>query len=224
MSKKHAQPVGTRECRSYICEVRAEQDAQRGSVIIGHPIVYNQVTEIMTWGGAIREVIDPGAIDEKTDMKDVRFLVGHNQQMIPLARSRNNNSNSTMQLAPDSTGLGMRANMDTENNSTAKALYSAAGRGDISGMSFMFAVDKEIWEDLEGEKPLRHIAHISRIFEVSAVAFPAYEGTDLEAADERDRLESLVASLESARQRQREERAKAEEAERRMTALNTLRR
>ena len=221
---KHAQITGTPERRSYLCEVRALRDEQRGDYITGHPIVFNQEIELDTWGGTIREVIDPGAIDARTDMKDVRFLVGHNTQMIPLARSRNNNQNSTMQLLPDDTGLGMRANLDTENNGTARELYSATGRGDISGMSFMFVVDEEAWEDLDSDKPLRRIRHISRIYEVSAVAFPAYEGTDLEAADESDRLESLVASLESARARLKEERDRAQEAERRETALRTLRR
>lgn len=224
MKNKHAQLAGTPEHRSYLCEVRAERDEQRGDYITGHPLVFNQEIELETWTGTIREVIDPEAIDAKTDMKDVRFLVGHNTMMIPLARSRNNNSNSTMQLTPDETGLGMRANLDTENNGTAKELYSATGRGDISGMSFMFIVDKDSWDDLDSDKPLRHIRHIARIIEVSACAFPAYDGTDLQAADESNRLESLVASLESARQQLKEERAKAQEAERREKALQALRR
>ena len=139
MNKKHKPTAGLMECRSYQCEVRAEQDEQNGTYITGHPIVFGQVTELKTWAGTIREVIDPKAIDAQTDMKDVRFLVGHDDTRIPMARSRNNNKNSTMQLTPDTIGLGMRANIDTENNGTARELYSAAGRGDISGMSFRFS-------------------------------------------------------------------------------------
>ena len=210
-----------KEVRSLEFEIRAEETGseERAGRITGTPIVFNQVTDL----GWIRETIDPGALDN-TDLKDVRFLVGHDTSGIPLARSRNNNNNSTMQLTKDAEGLGMRADMDIENNNTARALYSAAGRGDISGMSFMFRVDKDSWDDLDTDKPLRHIRHISRIYEVSAVAFPAYEGTDLEAADESGRLDSLVASLESARERLKEERAKAQEAERREAALQILRR
>ena len=222
--KNKKPPLGTLEHRSYLCEVRAEQDEKRGAIITGHPIVFGQVTQLSTWAGQLRETIDPGAIDEKTDMRDVRFLVGHDDRMIPLARSRNNNSNSTMQLTLDDIGLGMRADMDIENNTTARALYSAAGRGDISGMSFAFFVDKDSWDDLDTDKPLRHIRHISRIIEVSAVAFPAYEGTDLEAADERDRLESLVSSLESARNAAAEQRAQEENEQRRQAAIQALRR
>ena len=223
MRKKHIDMTGAPERRSNICEVRAEQD-ERGAIITGHPIVFNQETEIETWAGTIREVIDPEAIDSETDMRDVRFLVGHDTSRIPMARSRNNNENSTMQLIPDEIGLAMRANVDTENNGTARELYSAAGRGDISGMSFMFRADKDSWDDLDTDRPLRHIRHISKIYEVSAVVFPAYEGTDLEAADESQRLESLVASLESAKKRQAEERAKAQNEERKQKALQTLRR
>lgn len=224
MRKKHAELAGAPERRSNTCEVRAEQDEKRGAVITGHPIVFNQETEIETWEGIIREVIDPEAIDGETDMRDVRFLVGHDTSRIPLARSRNNNEHSTMQLSPDEIGLAMRAGIDTENNGTAKELYSAAGRGDISGMSFMFRVDKDSWDDLDTDKPLRHIRHISKIYEVSAVVFPAYEGTELEAADESQRLESLVASLESARKRLKEDRDKAQNEERRQKALQALRR
>lgn len=224
MNKKHKPTAGLMECRSYQCEVRAEQDEQNGTYITGHPIVFGQVTELKTWAGTIREVIDPKAIDAQTDMKDVRFLVGHDDTRIPMARSRNNNKNSTMQLTPDTIGLGMRANIDTENNGTARELYSAASRGDISGMSFRFVADKDSWEDVDTDKPLRRILHIARIIEVSACAFPAYEGTDLEAADESERLESLIASLESERKRLGEERAEAQKKERRERALQTLRR
>lgn len=224
MNKKNTQLTGAPERRSNLCEVRAERDEQHGDYITGHPIVFNQETEIETWQGTIREVIDPEAIDSSTDMRDVRFLVGHDTSRIPMARSRNNNENSTMQLKKDEIGLAMRANLDTENNGTARELYSAAGRGDISGMSFMFRADKDSWDDLDTEKPLRHIRHIAKIYEVSATAFPAYEGTDLEAADESQRLESLVASLESARERQKAERESTQNAERREKALQALRR
>ena len=220
MTKKHKPVTGAPERRTCFYEVRAEREEQ-GAFITGHPIVFNQITEI---GKLFREVIDPLAVDDQTDMRDVCLLVGHDDCMIPLARSRNNNGNSTMRLFLDPVGVAMRASLDTENNGTASALYSAADRGDISGMSFRFVVDKEQWEELDSEMPLRRILHISRIVEVSATAFPAYGGTDLEAADESGRLESLTALLESARKRHNEERAAQENAERREKALQTLRR
>ena len=102
--------------------------------------------------------------------------------MIPLARSRNNNDNSTMQMTPDAEGLLLnRVALDGENNAEARALYSAVQRGDISGMSFMFSVAEETWENLESDYPTRHITKIASIVEVSAVTFPADDDTEINA-------------------------------------------
>ena len=208
-----------REVRSMEFEIRAEEteNEKRRGRITGTPIVFNQVTDL----GWIREEILPGALDQ-TDLRDVKFLVGHDTTSIPLARSRNNNENSTMQLTVSERGLDIRVDLDIENNPRAKELYSAVERGDISGMSFMFTVAKDEWEDLETEQPLRRITAISRVFEVSAVAFPAYEGTSIEAASEGTALESVRASLESAREQLREDRAREAEEERRRAVLERL--
>jgi len=208
-----------REVRSMEFEIRAEEteNEKRRGRITGTPIVFNQVTDL----GWIREEILPGALDQ-TDLRDVRFLVGHDTTSIPLARSRNNNENSTMQLTVTDRGMEIRVDLDIENNPRAKELYSAVQRGDISGMSFMFTVDKDSWEDLESEQPLRRITSISRVFEVSAVTFPAYEGTDIQAASEDQALESAKASLESARKQMEEERAAQAENERRTAAIERL--
>jgi len=208
-----------KEVRSLEFEIRAEETGseERAGRLTGTPIVFSQVTDL----GWIREVIEPGALDS-TDLKDVRFLVGHDTSMIPLARSRNNNENSTMQLSVNERGMDIRVDLDIEGNPRAKELYSAVKRGDISGMSFMFTVDRDAWEDLESEQPLRRITSIGRVFEVSAVTFPAYEGTSLQAASEGDALESAKASLESARQQLAEERAAQAEEERRRAVLERL--
>ena len=191
-----------KEIRSFEFEVRAEQN-DKGSVITGQPIVYDERTNLDWYD----EIIDDGALAE-TDLRDVRFLVNHNTDMIPLARSRNNNANSTMQMEViEGKGMAIRVNLDTENNADARSLYSAVERGDISGMSFMFVVDKDSWDDVDTDHPTRHIRSISKVFEVSAVTFPAYEATSIQARGLSDALESAKTSLESVRaeQRKREE-------------------
>ena len=135
-----------KETRYLEFEIRAEKTEEKGSVITGQPIVFNQETDL----GVCRETIDAGALDA-TDLRDVRFLVGHDFSMVPLARSRNNNENSTMQLMVNEDGMGIRVNLDTEGNPRAAELYSAIRRGDISGMSFTFTVDKDSWEGLDTE-------------------------------------------------------------------------
>lgn len=199
-----------KEIRAFTFEVRAEQNDEHGTFLEGRPIVYDVKTDL----GWHDEIIERGALAD-TDLKDVRFLVNHNTDMIPLARSRNNNENSTMQMEVDEAGMKIRVDLDTENNSEARALYSAVKRGDISGMSFMFAVDGDKWDDLESEHPTRTITAISKVFEVSAVTFPAYEQTSISARGLSDALESAKRSLESAK-------AEAEKIERRKQIIRIL--
>jgi HK97 family phage prohead protease len=181
------------ERRSFSFDVRAEETEQ-GNIITGRPIVYNSRTNL----GEFDEIIESGAL-MSTDLTDVRFLVNHDLSKIPLARSRRNNGNSTMQLTVDNIGMNIRVALDTENNSEARALYSAVQRGDISGMSFMFGVSDEEWENLESEHPTRHIRGISTVVEVSAVTFPAYDSTEINARS-KEALDNARSSLEKARQ------------------------
>jgi hypothetical protein len=180
------------ERRSYSFEIRAEE-TENGRIIIGRPIVYNSRTDL----GWFDEVIESGALDN-TDLTDVRFLVNHDTSKIPLARSRRNTPNSTMQLWTDAEGMAIRVSLDTENNSEARNLYSAVERGDITGMSFMFGIDAERWEDLESDHPTRHIEAISTVVEVSAVTFPAYEATEINARS-KEALENARLALENAK-------------------------
>lgn len=199
-----------KEIRAFNFEVRAEENDEHGHFLSGRPIVFGQRTDI----GWYDEVIERGALDT-TDLKDVRFLVNHNTDMIPLARSRNNNENSTMQLSVDDDGMGIRVDLDTENNADARSLYSAVNRGDISGMSFMFTVDKDSWDDVNTDHPTRHIRSIQNVLEVSAVTFPAYSQTSIQARGLSDALDSAKESLDS-------ERARLAETERKKQKIRIL--
>ena len=181
-----------KEKRAYLCDVQTRTDETHGNVIEGIPIVYDAETDI---GGMWKEIVDRGALDQ-ADLKDVRFLVNHDVDSIPLARSRNNNENSTMQMTVEPDGLHIRVDLDTEGNPRAKELYSAVKRQDISGMSFMFSVKADSWEDLDSDYPTRHITALDKVFEVSAVTFPAYEQTSINARS----VETGQASLDSARE------------------------
>ena len=183
------------ERRFYTFEPNAEKRDDGTAQISGRPIVYNSPTDI---GGMFREIIMPGALDS-ADLRDVPLLVNHNSDMIPVARSRRNNGNSTMQLFTDTDGMGFTASLDVARNATAAELYSAVERKDISGMSFAFRVDEERWEGLETDYPTRYINRFSNIREISAVTFPAYDTTEINARS-KSTLESARAALESATQ------------------------
>lgn len=192
------------ETRTFIgsVECRTSENDENKITLIGKPIVFNQKTDI---GGWWEESIAPGAVDEKT-LRDVRFLVNHDFSGIPLARSRRNTKNSTMRLTINSDAVDMEADLDPK-NPKAIELDSAVKRGDITGMSFAFLVDKDEWSDLDSDYPKRRITHISDIFEVSAVTSPAYEQTSISSRS----LESGKKSLADAREALESAKRKAEQ-------------
>lgn len=199
-----------KEIRAFTFEVRANNNEEHGNFLEGRPIVYDSRTDL----GWYDEIIDKGALDN-TDLKDVRFLVNHNTDMIPLARSRNNTVNSTMQMTVDEQGMLIRVDLDTENNAEAKSLYSAVERGDIDGMSFMFVADEDRWENIDTDHPTRHIVSLRKVFEVSAVTFPAYEDTSIQARGLSSALDSAKTSLENVK-------AEARAIERRKQVIRIL--
>lgn len=147
-------------------------------IIEGYPIVFNERTAI---GDYFFEEIDPHALDE-ADLSDVKFMVNHDDGMIPLARHRRG-KRSTMDIAIDDHGMHIETTLDIENNSTARELCSAVQRGDIEDMSFAFGimVSGEDWRDLDKDMPTRRITKISRVCEVSAVNDGAYPQTSINA-------------------------------------------
>ncbi len=176
-------------CRSYLSDFTLE-----GDKVTGLAAVVESRTNI---GNLFIEVIERGAFDS-TDLTDVLFFVNHDMSKIPLARSRRNNGNSTMRLSVDERGLNMEATLDIDSNAEAKALVSAIKRNDITGMSFLFTVKEDSWENLNSDLPTRRIKKIGRVREVSAVNFPAYPQTEIHARDT-DSLEKERWVLQNAR-------------------------
>jgi len=176
--------------RAYVVDdfkAEAKADGDKKGVF-GHAAVFGRMTNI---GGWFNEIIERGAFEE-ADLTDVLFCINHELRKIPMARSRRNNGNSTMTLSIDDIGLKVDADLDTEGNAEAKGLHSSISRGDIDGMSFMFRIKEDKWENLDTDMPTRRILKIGKVFEVSAVNMPAYSDTDISARDQ--------AALDSARQ------------------------
>lgn len=161
--------------------------------IDGHPAVYDSRADI----GYYYEIIERGAFDQ-TDFDDVLLCVNHETRKIPLARSRRNNANSTMRIKTDNVGLYFEADIDVENNQEAKQLYSSISRGDIQGMSFIFNVQEEAWENMDSDMPTRRIKKIKKVYEVCASSLPYYESTDINARD-KTALDNAKLALENAR-------------------------
>lgn len=168
--------------RSLNFGVRAEESQESGHRLVGTPIVFNSRTNLCKdfHGNAIDELIEPTALDG-ADLSDVKFLVNHDVSQLPLARYVNGADNNTMNLSIDSNGVNMSVDLDVENSQRAKDLYSAVKRGDVTGMSFMFDVSEWNEEHEKDGTQLNRVTKISKVYEVSAVTFPAYEDTKIEA-------------------------------------------
>lgn len=144
-------------------DVRAGDTVQ---TVAGYAAVFNSVTDI---GGYFREQIAPGAFDAALSA-DIRALFNHDTAHV-LGRS----TAGTLRLASDERGLAVE--IDMPDTSTARDLVTSMKRGDISGMSFGFAVTKQSWDE-SGDTPLRTIEAVD-LFEVSIVTFPAYADTEV---------------------------------------------
>lgn len=166
-------------------EYRADDEGN----IIGIPIVFEQATDI---GGWFEEIIARGAISEDV-LKDVAFFYNHDLNTKPLARTRT----GKLKLTIEDDGVHMAANVNRE-RSDANDLYLAIKDGDIDGMSFMFRVEDEEWKDLDTDYPKRRITKIGYVQEVSAVNYPAYEGTSINARSDLS-LDSDKKALDEAR-------------------------
>lgn len=203
--------------RGFTAQFRAAgaDEESKGNVVEGLAAVYEQETRIADFFGEFIEVIRAGAFDE-TDFTDVRLLVNHDFNGIALARSRRNNKSdkpNTMQLTVDDKGVNIKADLDTENNEQARALYSAISRGDMDGMSFCFYVseDNQRWSKKDGVQ-YREILKVDKVIEVSAVNFPAYAGTNINSRSldsDRRALENARTALENAKHTAPDYRAKS---------------
>lgn len=182
------------EFRSFeMTEFRATEQDQK-PVIEGYAAVYGKKTNIGDW---FYEIIERGAFDD-CDFDDVLFCINHETRKIPVARSRRNTGTSTMQILTDDKGLNVKAYPDIENNPESRSLYHSIQRGDIDGMSFIFRVAEERWENLDKEMPTRHVIKFKKVFEVSAVTMPVYRDTSISARGHAA-LDNAAMVLENAR-------------------------
>ncbi len=145
-------------------EIRADGDALR---VRGHAAVFDQEADI---GGFFREVIRPGAFARAIAEDDVPLLIEH--EGLPLARNRS----GTLNLAEDGQGLLIESVLVAEDPDVLR-IVPKMERGDLDKMSFAFQAIHQEWDE-SGDLPLR-ILHEVKLFDVSIVTMPAYDGTDI---------------------------------------------
>ena len=142
-------------------------------IIEGYAIKFNEQTLIGTEAHGFKEIIAIDALTE-TNMKDVPLKYNHQDNFLVIARTRN----KSLELEVDEVGLKIRAELlDTQSN---QDIYKMVKSGLLDKMSFAFTVKNQSW-DRTGTIPIRTIQKIDRLYDVSIVDVPAYEGTSVYA-------------------------------------------
>ncbi|ALL37851.1 peptidase [Serratia sp. OLHL2] len=162
--------MSDRETRCYSGEVRAQQQEDQPTRIIGYGSVFNIRSEPL-WG--FREIIKPGAFDDVLN-DDVRGLFNHDPNFI-LGRS----TSGTLKVSVDERGL--QYDIEAPDTQTIRDLVLAPmQRGDINQSSFAFRVarDGDRWYEDEEGVVIREIHKFSRLYDVSPVTYPAYQAAD----------------------------------------------
>lgn len=136
------------------------------------------------------ERIAPTAFED-ADMSDVVFLRDHTGRV--LARTKN----GALNLTTDTHGL--LSVTDLGMTTASKEMFEDIRTGNYSQMSFSFVVARggEHFEE-EARKVTRVIDRIEKLYDVSAVAFPANPGTDIGVAY-RDLFNGVIERREAER-------------------------
>ena len=148
-------------------ELRAADSDGDLMVLEGFAANFEQETDL----GYFKEKIARGAFEGRME-DDVRYLLNH--KGVPMART----SNGTLELEVREEGLYTRAVLNDTQQS--KDVYKAVKRGDITSMSFAFTIAED---EIDVERNLRTVTKVKKLYDVSAVTYPAYPTTSIKARD-----------------------------------------
>lgn len=149
-------------------KTRADEETGK-KYISGYFAVFGNLYEM--WPGATEEV-DPHAFDEALD-DDIRCLADHDSRIV-LGR----NIAGTLTLKIDDKGLWGEVEINP-NDTEAMNVYARVQRGDVNQCSFAFDVIEQ--EEQWSGDAVHWILKKVKLYEVSVVTFPAYEGTEVDA-------------------------------------------
>jgi hypothetical protein len=149
---------------------KAEEGEAESYIVEGYASTFEPYVLFEEDGIQYKEQITPDAFNE-CDMSDVIFCKDHEGTVF--ARTRNN----TLELSVDDKGLFTRT--DLSKTASARAMFEEIQAGMYDQMSFAFIVRED---DYDKKEHLRTIRKVEKLFDVSAVSFPANPGTDIGVA------------------------------------------
>nr|WP_089652456.1 HK97 family phage prohead protease [Halobacillus aidingensis] len=163
--------VEQRELTTEAVEVREKDDGTK--TVSGYAVKWEKKSEVLGFFRRFREQFKKGAFADSLKNDDQRFLWSHDVSQV-LGRTKN----KTLRLTEDNVGL--RFELDLPNTTLGKDTYESIKRGDVDGVSFGFRMKKQEWDESDEDNIVRTISE-ARLFEVSAVAFPAYPDSEVSA-------------------------------------------
>lgn len=149
-------------------KTRADEETGK-RYISGYFAVFGDLYEILP---GMTEEVDPHAFDEALD-DDIRCLADHDSRIV-LGR----NIAGTLTLKVDDKGLWGEVEINP-NDTEAMNVYARVQRGDVNQCSFAFDVIEQ--EEQWSSNTIHWILKKVKLYEVSVVTFPAYEGTEVDA-------------------------------------------
>ncbi len=178
-------------------ELREEQveEGEKRYIVEGYASTFEPY---MIWrdpdGTEYYERIEPTAF-ETADLSDVVFLKDHEGTV--LARTKN----GSIELEVD--GIGLRTKTDLGRTKAAREMFEEIEARNYTQMSFSFTVADE---DYDRETRTRIIKGFRKLYDISAVAFPANPTTDI-GVSMRDYFNGVI-EAEKAERLEAERRAK----------------
>tara|TARA_R100000005_G_scaffold75323_1_gene42506 strand:- start:4996 stop:5508 length:513 start_codon:yes stop_codon:yes gene_type:complete len=145
--------------------------------LTGYAAVFNSRSVDL---GGFREVIAPGAFARTISDGHPVFAVHHHNMANILGSSRS----QTLKLYED--GQGLHFELYLPDSSLGNDIHTLVKRGDLTSMSFSFAVNGasgEQWRETGSGEIERTLKDVN-LFEISTVALPAYPASNVSARAE----------------------------------------
>lgn len=138
----------------------------------GYAIVWNTPSKDL---GGFKEIVSPDAL-KGVDLSNVLMLNDHDYTQV-LASVKA----GTLKLTPDDKGLHFEATLP--DTTTANDVFANVQAGNLDSCSFSFDVDdgSDEWNKDDQGNITRTINQIKDLFDVSVVAVPAYDSTNVNA-------------------------------------------
>ena len=163
--------MAEREYRNMTFEVRTEDGDKPSFLVEGYASTFEPYKLIEIDGLDYNERIDPKAFDE-ADMTDVVYRIDHEGKVF--ARS----SAGTIKLDVDEHGLHQVT--DLSRTAAGREHFEEIKAGNYPQMSFAFTVGEDHYDE---KTRTRIIDRIEKVFDISAVGFPANPTTELHVRD-----------------------------------------